>query len=65
MTEECKRIKQPVLFSMGSTMLAGTSVFSLFFNGISKVTTISDAAHMMDMEKPEKYAELLWEFLKD
>jgi pimeloyl-ACP methyl ester carboxylesterase len=67
MSEECKKIKQPVLLLNGE--FDGTRDFSVqpYFNGIPKVKwcTISGASHSSQVEKPEKYAELVVEFLNN
>jgi L-proline amide hydrolase len=67
MSDECKKIKQPVLLLNGEFDGCRDFCVQPYFDGIPKVrwATIAGAAHSTQIEKPEKYAELVLAFLRD
>ena len=66
MTEECKAIKVPCLIINGEYDQCSDDCARPWFEGIPKAKwiTIPDASHMCHLEKPERYAEYVWNFLK-
>lgn len=66
MTEECKAIKQPCLLINGQFDATLDFCLKPWFDGIPKVkwVKIPDASHMFHSEQPDKFIDVVWEFLK-
>jgi L-proline amide hydrolase len=67
MTEECKLIKQPTLLLHGEYDTCLDLSLQPWFDGIPKVRwiTIPNASHMSSVEQPEKFNDIVWQFLKN
>jgi len=67
MTEECKQIKVPCLLINGEYDTCQDSVNKPWFAGIDKVKwiTLEGRAHCAHLEDPNKYLQIVTEFLSD
>lgn len=67
MTEECKNISQPCLLINGEFDATLDFCLQPWFDGIPKVKwiTISNASHLFFLEQPERFTDIVWQFLKD
>ncbi len=67
MSEECKQIKVPCLLINGEVDECHDTCVKPWFKGIAKSKWISldGCAHMAHLEKPDKYSEIVEDFLRD
>ena len=64
MTEECKKITQPILLLNGENEEAKN--VQPFFDGIPKIKwyVFAGSGHAASADQPEKYKNVIWGFLK-
>jgi pimeloyl-ACP methyl ester carboxylesterase len=67
MTEECKAIKQPSLLLHGEYDTCLDFCLQPWFDGIPKVRwiTIPNASHMSYIEQPERFMDIVSQFLSN